>query len=51
MMDFLLVGVTVTATLVVVSKLSSYRRTWPGYSTSLLGFHFEGNNSLNPFPS
>lgn len=50
MMDFLSVGVIRTATLVVESKLSSYLRTWPGYSTSLLGFHFEGMDSLNPSP-
>jgi hypothetical protein len=37
-------------TLLVESKLSSYLRTWPLYSTSLLGLHFEGTDSLNPCP-
>lgn len=49
--DFLSVGLIVTAKLVVMSKLSSYLRTWPGYSISLLGFHFAGIDTLNPSPA
>lgn len=39
-----------TETLLVASKLSSNLRTCPGYSTSLLGFHFDGISILNPCP-
>lgn len=51
MMDFLSVGLIMTLRLLVASKLSSYLRTVPGNSTSLLGFHFAGTNSLNPSPA
>lgn len=50
-MELLVVGVTMTVTLLLESKLSSYRSTWPGYSTSLLGFHFDGIISMNPSPA
>lgn len=49
-MDFLSVGVIITPTLLFESKLSSYLSTCPGNSTSLLGFHFAGMDSLNPSP-
>lgn len=39
-----------TETLLVASKLSSNLRTCPGYSISLLGFHFDGIWILNPSP-
>lgn len=39
-----------TLRLLVASKLSSYLRTCPGYSISLLGFHFAGTCTLNPSP-
>lgn len=48
---FLAVGWTMTTTLLVVSKLSSNRSTWPGNSAiSLLGFHLAGISILNPSP-
>jgi hypothetical protein len=50
-MDFLSVGVIMTETLLLESKLSSYLRTCPGNSLSLLGFHFAGMDNLNPSPS
>lgn len=50
MMDFLSVELIMTLTLLLGSKLSSYLRTCPGNSLSLLGFHFAGMDNLNPSP-
>ena len=43
-------GRTRTARLLLASKLSSYLRTVPGNSCSLLGFHLAGMLTLKPSP-